>query len=149
MTLFLYACPQINRIHQIQLQSPDQPRHTDFRDSEEDKEEDEGDEEEDTEEYQSKDQNQTQENSYHNQDHFSAHHDHFYQDYDFSDDDDWTEVDPRKPASGPAVAVQRVFRFYWPGLWRAVASEDISKVIVAMYYFQITFTIFSLNYLQT
>ncbi|KAK4319826.1 hypothetical protein Pmani_009273 [Petrolisthes manimaculis] len=29
---------------------------------------------------------------------------------------------------GPASMVYRVLRFYWPGLWRAVATQDISKV---------------------
>ncbi|MPC99523.1 hypothetical protein E2C01_094942 [Portunus trituberculatus] len=28
----------------------------------------------------------------------------------------------------PAQAVCRLFRFYWPGLWRAVAEEDVNKV---------------------
>ncbi|KAG7172241.1 Ankyrin repeat and protein kinase domain-containing protein 1-like 1, partial [Homarus americanus] len=56
-------------------------------------------------------------------------HDPYHQD-DHSDeeDDEWAGMDPKKPVCGPAVAVQRVFRFYWPGLWRAVASENISKV---------------------
>ena len=28
----------------------------------------------------------------------------------------------------PALGVCRLFRFYWPGLWRAVAEEDVNKV---------------------
>ncbi|XP_069973219.1 uncharacterized protein [Penaeus vannamei] len=49
-------------------------------------------------------------------------------DYPSSGSSDALEDDPRRPPLGPAGAVWRVFRFYWPGLWRAVASQDISKV---------------------
>nr|XP_053647664.1 uncharacterized protein LOC128699147 [Cherax quadricarinatus] len=55
--------------------------------------------------------------------------DHCRQDYNTEYEDDyWDDLDPRQPICGPAVAVQRVFRFYCPGLWRAVATENISKV---------------------
>ncbi|KAK7074226.1 hypothetical protein SK128_022162 [Halocaridina rubra] len=36
--------------------------------------------------------------------------------------------DPENPPIGPSGAVRRVFRFYWPGMWRAVATQNISKV---------------------
>ncbi|XP_050735963.1 uncharacterized protein LOC127008253 [Eriocheir sinensis] len=35
---------------------------------------------------------------------------------------------PSRPPRHPAQTVWRLVRFYWPGLWRAVVTEDVNKV---------------------